>query len=264
MELEEINEYSLTKTIFYLNGKSQNELIDELDYFNIVFARNGIFHVIKNSLYIHFKKTNMIYKNNQLESIEDNTLIQLIKKPNIDVLYEIVDIFTYVKDKINYELLINLYYDTKYGEFIIHIADQNISSAQITYTYNKEYETNTRYIRYLQIHSHHNMKAYFSNTDNNDEYCKCHSYFGVIGDLKNRNSFSQKYRINCHDEFIDLDTSIVFDGVKENIDLDNDVKEHLDLIISLSQKNNNQRIYSKKNMNANNTHELYGLFGVDI
>jgi len=236
MDIEEINDNSLVKTIFYINGKSQDKLIDELEYFNIVFAKNGIFEVVKNSLYIYFQKTNIKYTNSKLEYIDDDLFIQLIQKPDIEVLYKIIDIFTYIKDKTKYELMVNLYYDIKEKDFIIDIVEQKITSGSIQYIYNEFYENDSRYVRYLQIHSHHSMKAFFSKTDDEDEQNKCHSYFGVIGELINKTSFTQKYRIYCGDKFIPVSNSDVFKSIDYQYNLEQNVQDCLDKIIEENKK----------------------------
>ena len=238
--LKDINNNSLTKIIFYFNGMNQEELVEEMSYFNIIYTKDGIFHATKNELYIHFNKLNDItYSNSILNEIEDGLLIQLIPKPKDNILNQIIDIFLYVKNKTKYELAINLYYDLKNKKFIIDIIDQIISSTLIEYKYNDKYENNSQFIRYLQIHSHHTMKAFFSPIDDDDEQNKCNSYFGVIGELKNKSQFSQKYRI-YNNEFISVDQNHVFDIKTNNIKLNKNIIVQLDKIINHSVEHNNK------------------------
>jgi len=231
MNIKEINGNSLTKTIFYIKDMSQDDLIEELDYFNIVFAQNGVFEVFKNSLYIYFKQTDLNYQNSKLNELQNFNLIQLVQKPDVLILQKIVDLFLYVKNKINYELIINLYFDKKKKEFIIDLFKQTIDITSVNYQYNNKYENNERYIRYLQIHSHNDMPAQFSSTDNNDEIKTCPSYFGVIGELLNKNYYNQKYRICCHDNFIEVDSEIIFDYSDQINKLEPHEKKYLDSLI---------------------------------
>ncbi len=244
IDLQTINDNSLSKTIFYIKGICEDELIDSLDYFNIVFASNGVFQVNKNPLFIHFKKININYSNDSLQYIDDGKLIQLIQKPNIEIMYKIIDIFVYVKDKITYEIMINLYFDTIKNDFVIDIVDQKISAGSIEYTYNDFYENDSRYIRYLQIHSHHLMKAFFSSTDDSDEKNTCQCYFGVVGKLNTKYLFDHKYRIYSNNEFVSLEPQYIFDGFKSDIDLDQPTMNYLDKLI-INSTITNDNIFNK-------------------
>jgi len=84
-----------------------------------------------------------------------------LPKPKLSVFNEILEMFKYVCNKSNYELCVNLYYDTLNSEFKLSLHDQIISGAKVNYDYDENLELSDRYIRYLQIHSHNTMPAFF-------------------------------------------------------------------------------------------------------
>lgn len=236
--MNKINSGSITKIIYYSEEKSFDGLINELDYFNIIFTKNGVFNCIKNKLFIVFKKINNLkYKNIELNSIDDLSIIQLIRKPEKEILDTIIEIFSYVNGKVGYEFIINLYYDVNNNNFVLDYKNQKISQTSVNYEYNAKYENSDEYIRYLQVHSHQNMKAYFSSIDDSDEEYSCASYFGVIGNIGSKYNIQQKYRIFVN-EFIDISPDFIFNGLdKKNILLPS-VKNSLNSIIEGSEIKN--------------------------
>ena len=239
-KLELINDFSMYKIIFYFKEMSLDELINQLDPFNIVVCGNGLFQSIRNDLLVSFDSLPLNYNNTELNEIDSN-IIQLLRKPEEKYLNKILDMFRFVNNKTKNELMTNLYYDKKHDEFIIDLCKQIINSGSIEYEYNKKYENNSRYIRYLQIHSHHSMSAHFSSTDNNDEKNKIPCYFGVIGRLKeNSKSYDSSFRIWTGHNFITLDISDIFDMEVDKIDLSKNEKEMLNEIIESSEKETNK------------------------
>ncbi len=232
MELHNINDFSMNKVIFYINGETQDSLFEKLDYSNLVFANDGIYQVIKNDLFLIIKKTQTQYSNTALAELEDNQIIQFIPKPAQEYLDKIVDLFRYVNDKSKNELMINLYYDKENNDFIIDIVDQVISGALVTYKYDQTYEMDQRYVRYLQVHSHNVMSANFSSIDNKDETNKILSYFGVIGKLqKYNNTFESKFRIWSGVDFLEVNIDEVFNTEICLANISTDEKAILDNII---------------------------------
>ena len=239
LDLTKLNDYSICKIIFYEFEKYSefDDLIDDLDLFNLVFANNGLFQVLKNRLFITVAKTSVLYKNTKLNTLHDDYIYQIFPKAPKECFDKILDLFKYVCNKTKYELMVNLYFDIDKEQFIIDIVDQEISGASIRYKYNDKYEFSDKYIRYLQIHSHNTMSAHFSPTDNQDEKNKIPCYYGVIGNL-NKPIFSYQFRVWTGLNFKDVEISDIFEGFEENnkINISSDEKKILEDIILKSEK----------------------------
>jgi hypothetical protein len=180
-------------------------LIEELEFYNIVFAGNGVFIALKTAFGLSASKIDSIkYTNTALTELATNiSFYSFIPKPDIQIFERIVEIFKYVHNKINSEIGVNVYYNKHNDTFHINIDQQLVTEIKIEYEYNKEFEMSNNYVRYLQIHSHHSMSANFSGVDDQDETCKTPCYYGVVGKL---NSKSSIYTI---------DTSFrIWDGIK--------------------------------------------------
>ena len=251
IDLNKINSTSMSKIIFYDDSfRDDYDFFNSqsLDFFNIVICGNGIFQVMKTPLFITTAKIPVPYSNLKLKTLDDGSLYQKVRRPNRKHFDKIIDIFKYVNNKSKNELLINLYYDKKKDNFIIDITKQKISGGSVEYIYSEKYENNDRYIRYLQIHSHHNMGASFSPTDNRDEQNKIPCYYGVIGNLNSIN-FSYKFRIWNGIEFINVDISDVFRGFEEGpLKITKIEKNFLDKIIEDSKKKEEKK---EKNFDDN-------------
>jgi PRTRC genetic system protein A len=60
----------------------------------------------------------------------------------------------------------------------------------------------------LDLHSHHEMNAYFSSTDNADEQgCR---FYAVIGKIYSRPEL--RLRLGMYGDFVELDPCLLFDG----------------------------------------------------
>jgi hypothetical protein len=235
--MSEINNYSLTNIYFFNKDKTFSDLIKALQFYNIIFAGDGIFFVIRNRLNITITKLEDVeYSNINLHSLDFKSYSKkLVPSPPIKVLSEILEIFKYVLNKSKNEICINIYYDTIKKSFILDIMNQFITSTNVKYEYSN-YEQDERYIRYLQIHSHHSMPANFSPGDNQDEKSKIPCYFGVLGKLsENSNLINMDYKFRFWNglNFVPVKIEEIFDIEKMSVSI-NHRKSTLDNIIKLS------------------------------
>jgi len=180
------------------------------------------------------------YSNTSLDSLITNVGIQqFLPKPEIIVFSEILEIFKYICNKTNYELCINLYYDTLKDNFKLNIPDQIVSVASIKYNYNEDIELSDRYIRYLQIHSHNTMPAFFSKTDNADEAFTNLCYYGVVGKISKESTFyniDMIFRIWNGINFVNVDLNNVFDINFASYKLSQNQIQKLNKVIETSKK----------------------------
>lgn len=130
----------------------------------------------------------------------------------MDMTLQIITFFRHFAqrgDSGDYEALINIYWDTCYGEFIADAPEQVVSKTSVKGIKNPKYD-NVRYIHYMDIHSHNNMKAFFSPIDDEDE--KATGLYTVIGRI---NQFMPeiKTRISNGGKFLEIDPAEVFEPI---------------------------------------------------
>ena len=107
------------------------------------------------------------------------------------------------------EVLVNVYWDTQNREFILDAPEQVVSKTSVDSNENPDF-INERYLHYMDIHSHNNMKAFFSHTDDKDE--KATRLYTVIGRL-DKFLPEMKTRISNGGKFHEIDPSEVFEYI---------------------------------------------------
>jgi len=254
-QLNSINNTSLAKVCFY--KKPLNNLIKDLHFYNIIFASDGVYIALKNKFGLSIGLIpNIKYSNMDLDSLKLSIGIHSsLPKPKLSVFNEILEMFKYVCNKSNYELCVNLYYDTLNSEFKLSLHDQIISGAKVNYDYDENLELSDRYIRYLQIHSHNTMPAFFSSIDNDDEMFTNLCYYGVIGKISKESKFyniDMKFRIWNGVNFIDIDFSNVFNVGFDSYELSPNQVQKLDKIIEIS-KTSTKKILKNTSFDNLNT-----------
>ncbi len=241
-QLQKINDTSLANVIFYKNGTD----LDNLHFYNIVFAGNGIFVVLKNEFGIIYNKIeNMKYVNSQLSDLADGYIYSLIPRPPLSLFVEILEMFKYMNNKIKSELCVNVYYNKRQKDFHLSIEDQFVNGATADYIYNENYEMSKDYIRYLQIHSHNSMTAIFSSKDDKDENFTAPCYYGVVGKISENSKFynvETKFRIWSGLKFLEIDFGDVFELGTNETKLANATLEKLNSIIDFSQKQEKKKL----------------------
>lgn len=213
-QLQKFNESSLAKICFF--NKPFNKLMEDLDFYNIIFAGNGMFVALKNDFGVSIDEVKSVkYANTTLNDIDKTIAVYpFITKPHISLFVKIIEIFKYVYDKIKSEVCVNVYFNKINGTFHLNIEDQIVTGTRASYDYNENYEMNSDYVRYLQIHSHHTMGANFSGVDDKDENYTALCYYGVVGKLNENSSFynvDSKFRIWNGIKFLEISFGDVFD-----------------------------------------------------
>lgn len=234
--LEEINNASLVKIIFY-TGQLQ---IPNLDFYNIIFAANGVFVSLKSDFGVTIGKLNAVkYSNPQLKELDDSLIYSFVPKPPLSLFTEILEMFKYVNQKMDAELCVNVYYHKENKTFHLNIVEQVVSMASADYKYDEKFEMSNEYIRYLQIHSHNTMGASFSPKDDRDENFTAPCYFGVVGKISNTSQFysvESKFRIWDGTKFVEIDFGDIFNIGFNRIKLQEETLERLDVVIEASKK----------------------------
>ena len=246
--LSKTNDTSLAKICFY--NKPFDDLLHDLDFYNIIFAGDGLYIGSKNDFAASIDKIESIkYTNSGLNNFDNASgIYPFIPKPTISVFVKIIEMFKYVYTKMKAEVCVNVYYDKKSRKFIISIEEQLVNGTNADYDYTEKFEMSKNYIRYLQIHSHHTMGAGFSPKDDNDEKLTALCYYGVVGKLNSDSSFynvDTKFRIWNGIRFADISLSDVFDIGVSKFELTTIDFNKLDSIIEKSQE-----VIANKNLAA--------------
>ncbi len=126
-----------------------------------------------------------------------------IPKPPARMLLFIVEAF---RDRPNHEAVVEVFYDRRDGSFKSYWPPQRDATAG-SVEYDPLPETDDVF-RYLNIHSHNRMPAFFSATD--DEFETTTGLFGVIGRAEDDKP-EALFRASCGGLFLPLDISDLFD-----------------------------------------------------
>jgi PRTRC genetic system protein A len=178
---------------------------DLIDGNNYVIGEDGMYLIVKNKIGKFVTRANKIpfVTSTPREGFQMN----LERKIPYDFLLQTIAFFKQViKDRGNAEAMIQVLQNPD-GEYFIHVADQEVSGASVKFKRDAEFEKANLLV--LDIHSHNNMGAFWSGTDNHDE--KEARMYGVIGSL--RSDWPQmKFRVgNGSGGFIDLEQYDVFE-----------------------------------------------------
>ena len=181
---------------------TEEELIEGNNY---VMGEDGMYLIVKNKIGKFVTKAQRIpfVTSTPREGFQMN----LERKIPYNFLLQTIAFFKQVmKDKGNAEAMIQVLQNPD-GEYFIHVADQEVSGASVKFKRDAEFEKTNLLV--LDIHSHNNMGAFWSGTDNNDE--KEARMYGVIGSLK-QDWPAMKFRVgNGNGGFIDLNPYDVFE-----------------------------------------------------
>lgn len=239
MNLDELNNNGIVSIHFDAIDKPLD--VKKLSFLNLVFAGDGQYIVICSKFGASFEKVDSIkYRNLLLRKYEFDWSFQpFIERAPKEMFEQILECFKYIVGKTNDELLIIIYYDTIEKTHIMDIVKlQLVTGASVKYAYNKKYEMDDRYIKYLEIHSHNTMAAGFSGTDNQDESNRTMYYCGVIGKIdgdSNIFNVDQKFRIWTGTKFQLIPPSEVFEGLElPKVEVIDEYKTTLDRILIVS------------------------------
>lgn len=211
-DIAKINNGSISGVYFADENFNVNDI---KSFINYIFSGNGIFILQKSVWGMSLSKLEENYTNILLKKFEKECVVNCnLPKLPIDIYTEIIESFKYVAKQSKNELMCNVYWDKLKKIYILDILEQTVSAVTIEYVMNEEYENNDRFIKYLQIHSHHSMPACFSNTDNDDEKKTTLCYYGVIGKIRENSTIydvDNKFRIWCGNGFINVPIEFVVD-----------------------------------------------------
>lgn len=132
-----------------------------------------------------------------------------------------VAFFRNIYKKHSSEVFLQFFYDLEKEEYILHCPKQTVSGASVRYTNDENFEDDTK-ILVFEIHSHGNMGAFFSGTDDSDE--KADRFYGVIGNIT-QHFPDMKIRLSVGGRTSDVDVDEIFDVDEEMYHLENYPKD---------------------------------------
>lgn len=197
----------------HIGMPSEEDLIEGNNY---IVGEKGMYLVIKNKVGIFTTKADRIpfVDTNPEEGFQ----MKLERRIPHDFLLQTIAFFKKVmKDKGNAEAMVQIFLNNE-NEYFLHVADQEVSGASVKFKRDAELEKTNLLV--LDIHSHNNMGAFFSGTDNADE--KEARMYGVIGNLSQEWP-AMKFRAgNGNGGWIELDVYQVFETPDTAVEIPED------------------------------------------
>ncbi len=177
---------------------------------SIVPARDGNVYEIRNTEMGNF--ITPVGDCELLSEVRAGFVPALPQIPNT-MLLDIISFFrSYTQNGFEKEVLVNIYWDKTLQKHIAHPPKQTVSKVSIESEMPEQFSTD-RYIHYMDVHSHNNMKAFFSSVDNADE--KATRIYVVIGRL-DRYFPDVKVRISNGGKFLEIPADLVFEQIYDN------------------------------------------------
>lgn len=118
---------------------------------------------------------------------EKSSFVFKLPKIPIYILDAISGFFSYIANEYNTEAALQLFYDRKTSSYELYIPEQYVDDVSVEFERNWQMESSDNYYLVADIHSHGNIKAFFSYVDNQDE--KGTRLFGVFGGFNEKPSF---------------------------------------------------------------------------
>lgn len=193
----------------YHIGTVKDKKFDKLN--NHVFQGDGDYLVIDNRIgKFIVKRSEVIHPGLPIEF--GGTKIQL-KVPKIpeQIYHQIIAFFRDIsKDMGSAEAFAQVYWDEKDKKYEVFIPEQIVTGASVNYDNAKNLNTlfPERYILVFECHSHSNMQAFWSGTDNGDE--KETRFYGVFGKISEI-PVMEKFRFIALKQEIELKREHIFD-----------------------------------------------------
>lgn len=129
------------------------------------------------------------------------------------LLSQIISFFRcYMNETAEFEALTHILWDKESEEYVVRIPPQEVSKARVNADLSRDALDETRYLHYMDIHSHNSMAAKFSLVDDQDE--RATRLYTVLGRL-DRFFPEITVRMSCGGTYCELDPALVFEGLGE-------------------------------------------------
>lgn len=141
-----------------------------------------------------------------------------LKVPKIpaSLLGTIITFFRKIYEQHHSEAFLQCLFDVEKEEYILHCPKQVVSAGSVHYNHDLDFEAGK--IQVMEIHSHGDMGAFFSGTDDDDE--KNDRFFGVVGSIK-KFFPDLKLRLTLGGRHYEVDVPDLFDINNEMYHMEN-------------------------------------------
>lgn len=149
--------------------------------------------------------------------INPSFTFDLPKIPN-KILRQIIGFFrAFVSDDRNFEVALRVYWDCEDKCYIVECPKQTVTPVRIDLSYSEKYtgRHSLRYVPVLEVHSHNVMRAFWSQTDDQDE--QAYGIYGVFGRL-DRAQIDMCFRVKNGENFVVIPAKEIFELSLENQD----------------------------------------------
>lgn len=127
------------------------------------------------------------------------------------LLQQIISFFRcYMNEIEEFEALAHILWDKELDQFVVHVPPQEVSKARVNADLSRDEFPETRYLHYMDIHSHNSMTAKFSPVDDQDE--RATRLYVVLGRL-DRFFPEVTVRMSCGGTYCELDPGLVFESL---------------------------------------------------
>jgi len=183
--------------------------LDDITKTAVIIAKNGVFELVRSRFGIfHIKSNNLNLPMRKLKdfSFEDKWFIP---KPDYELLLKLWKMDRYVmKTNNGAEFYASLFWNANENKYEIVVPEQTVSGASVHFE--EPIDTDEKFL-VIDHHSHNTMSAFFSGTDDNNDYSrfKISLVMGRISDA----GFDTKQRIVINGLFRDIELTEIFDNV---------------------------------------------------
>ena len=131
----------------------------------------------------------------------------LVPKIPADLLFSVMSFFRAVEQRDQSEAFVSVWLED--GIYRVEVPEQEVSGAKVDHLQDASVITGQQI---MQIHSHVNMEAFWSGTDDGDEQQQGNLLYGVVGKIS-WDIPKSKWRTRAGNQFVDLDMGGLFEFV---------------------------------------------------
>ena len=173
---------------------------------NYVLAGNGGVEIRENEIGIFSAVTKKVPG---LDPVKEGLHMKVPKIP-LRILLQIVSFFKDVDIRHETEVMVQIFWDRKKKEYFCFCPRQEVSGTSVDFKRDKQMEK--KYLLVADMHSHNDMEAFFSYTDDKDE--KEIRLFGVVGNV-NEALPDIQFRASSGNSSIQVSLDDIFDLKQE-------------------------------------------------
>jgi PRTRC genetic system protein A len=186
-----------------------------------VMQGDGVYEVRRNKLGTFTNKVVKATIPGLKSEYEDKSWALNVPKIPATLLGTTVSFFRKVYEKFQSEVFLQFFYDLNEEKYILHCPKQIVGGASVNYVNDENFEDDSK-VLVFEIHSHGNMGAFWSPTDDGDE--KADRFYGVIGNIS-RAFPEMKLRLSVGGHTSDEEFNDLFDSDEEMFHVENYPKD---------------------------------------